>query len=383
MAAGKGNLLWIYPDTFEACKDKATWMETSGWLAKKNWRVTMLCAGVDPGNMPPNVSFEIIRRKHIFILSHIIYQLRILLWVLRHRSILDVVLFHPESLLFLAPLKLLRFFSGARSPKLMMDVRTLNMFQTGIKGWVRTRYINLLLSLSFHIADGVTVITQEMGKHIGLPAKLNMGVWSSGVDTHKFRQAFYKRKWPGSDETVVFIYIGTVASHRNLTNACRAFLNTSQKGYPVKFVVLGGGDAWQKLADEFSQHKNVVDLKHTVPSEQVLDYLGQAHVGVVPHPYSVKFRVSSPLKLFEYMAAGMPTLATDVVCHTSVIGDEDIVFWSRGSSLEALEESIITACQRRADFPEMGARALQYAKNFDWESVTSRLDDALDKVLAT
>ncbi len=382
MDGGKGNLLWIYSASFVDCKDKATWMETSSWLAKMNWKVTLLCGGVGPGDVPPNVSCKVIPRKYIYFIGYIIYHLRIMIWVVTHRSSLDVVLFHPECLLFLIPLRLLRALSGSKHPKLMMDVRTLTMFQAGVKGWLRTRYLNLLLKLGPYIADGVTVITQEMANHMGLPASRNMGVWSSGVDIQKFRQAFDRRRWPGPKESIVFIYIGTVALHRNLTNACRAFLKASQNGYPVKLIVLGGGDAWQPLADEFKQYKDVVDLKNTVPSEQVIDYLAQAHVGLVPHPYSTKFRVSSPLKLFEYMAAGMPTLATDVVCHTSVIEDEDIVFWAHGTSVEAIEKAIKLALNRRSELPQMGARALECSKRYDWETVTSRLEDALKNVLA-
>lgn len=382
MVAGKGNLLWIYSESFVDCKDKATWMETSSWLARMGWNITMLSGGVNPEDVPPNISSRVIPRNKFYFFGYVVCHLRIMMWVLRNRSRFDVILFHPEALLFLIPLKLWRTLSGAQHPKLMMDVRTLTMFQAGIKGWLRTRYLNFLLKMGPKIADGLTVITQEMADHLGLPGSRKMGVWSSGVDSRKFHQAFDKRRWPGPDDTIIFIYIGTVALHRNLTNACRAFLKVSQNGYPVKLVVLGGGDAWQPLADEFKQHKDVVDLKNTVPAEQVIEYLALSHVGLIPHPYSTKFRVSSPLKLFEYMAAGMPTLATDVVCHTSVVGDEDIMFWASGTSVDAIEQAIKQACAQRDRLPEMGARALEFSKRYDWETVASRLDKALEKLLA-
>ena len=50
--------------------------------------------------------------------------------------------------------------------------------------------------------------------------------------------------------------------------------------------------------------------------------LAAADIGVtsLPSPDDVKYEASSPLKLFEYMAAGLPVLATSNRCHTDVVG---------------------------------------------------------------
>ena len=39
------------------------------------------------------------------------------------------------------------------------------------------------------------------------------------------------------------------------------------------------------------------------------------------------FGVSSPIKLFEYLAAGLPILATRIDCHTNVVGNADCAVW--------------------------------------------------------
>ncbi len=71
-----------------------------------------------------------------------------------------------------------------------------------------------------------------------------------------------------------------------------------------------------------------VRIQRPVPHEQVPSVLAQAQVGVtsLPEPDDAKYEASSPIKLFEYMAAGMPVLATDSKCHTDVVGDGRFAF---------------------------------------------------------
>jgi hypothetical protein len=68
------------------------------------------------------------------------------------------------------------------------------------------------------------------------------------------------------------------------------------------------------------------------PHDQGPEVLGKMQVGVIPFPDEPKFQISSPIKLFEYLGAGKPILATHT-CHTDVIGDGGIVFWVEKSDV--------------------------------------------------
>ena len=52
------------------------------------------------------------------------------------------------------------------------------------------------------------------------------------------------------------------------------------------------------------KHMELFVLFRLYPHDQIPEVLARAHVGVLPFPDEEKFRVSSPIKLFEYMAAG-------------------------------------------------------------------------------
>src|SRR5690349_17794408 len=55
-----------------------------------------------------------------------------------------------------------------------------------------------------------------------------------------------------------------------------------------------------------------VRLSGRVPFPAVKELLARARTGVVPLPDVAKFRVNVPMKLFEYLAAGVPAVASDL-----------------------------------------------------------------------
>ncbi len=90
------------------------------------------------------------------------------------------------------------------------------------------------------------------------------------------------------------------------------------------------------------------------------------------------FEVSSPIKLFEYMAAGLPILATRIVCHTDVIGNGDYAIWAEDSSEQALFESLCHVWRHRNELSQMGGRAAVAAEKWSWKASADKLRSALE-----
>ena len=112
--------------------------------------------------------------------------------------------------------------------------------------------------------------------------------------------------------------------------------------------------------------------------------LAKMHVGItsLPAPDDARYAASSPVKLFEYMAAGMPVLATSNPCHTEVIGDGDYAFWAEDAHSESILDALRTAWKARDTFARRGAHALQAANVWTWKAATAKLDNALRKGIA-
>ena len=102
------------------------------------------------------------------------------------------------------------------------------------------------------------------------------------------------------------------------------------------------------------------------------------HVGVLPFPDVQEYRVSSPIKLFEYMGSGMPVLATRIVCHTDVIGDRPCAFWAENSSIECFVTALRDIWEERYTLASRGHLAAELSQEHTWAASVKNFADALE-----
>ncbi len=88
-------------------------------------------------------------------------------------------------------------------------------------------------------------------------------------------------------------------------------LEAAARQLPGWTFVLVGYLAEPHLFDELVALPNVV-FSHLVPRPQVLAMMAAADVGLVPHLETPMTVTMSPLKLYEYLAAGTPVVASDL-----------------------------------------------------------------------
>ncbi len=212
-----------------------------------------------------------------------------------------------------------------------MDTRTLHMPDVKnetLRGRLRRWFLELMNTVANYWTDGQTAITTRMAKSLKIPEQRLWGVWTSGVHLDQFVSAIHVRQWPRQGEAIHLLYVGSLSLERNIHSLCQAVIQANQTGMKFVFTVVGSGEAQEYLEQIARDSDGSVVIKAPVPRYEVPSVLAQGHLGVLPFPDEEKFRVSSPIKLFEYMAAGLPILATRIVCHTDVIGNEPFVFWA-------------------------------------------------------
>jgi len=109
-----------------------------------------------------------------------------------------------------------------------------------------------------------------------------------------------------------------------------------------------------------------------VSHAQSLAALGRACIAVLPNRAEPNSLWSSPLKLFEYMAAGCAVVAADLPSIREVLAEEEAV-WVPPGDPRALADGI----RRLADDPErarhMGERLRERARNYTWEARAGQL----------
>jgi glycosyltransferase involved in cell wall biosynthesis len=148
-----------------------------------------------------------------------------------------------------------------------------------------------------------------------------------------------------------------------------------------RLILVGDGQEHEDLKAFAAQTGDLIDVRPPVPHAEIPAVLAEAHIGTLPFPDEEKFRVSSPIKLFEYMAAGLPVMATAIVCHTDVMED-DYAFWASGSDVDGLLDALRSIWQKRGSLQEMGRLAAEASIRWTWAGSASNLKAALEKGMA-
>ena len=110
----------------------------------------------------------------------------------------------------------------------------------------------------------------------------------------------------------VVLYHGLLDANRGLETLCKAMLEPGLER--AHLVLLGFGQHREQLLDLASEPRfnGRVHVLDPVSPADLLPWVASADVGVMPNqPRSLNERLSTPNKLFESIAAGLPVVSSD------------------------------------------------------------------------
>lgn len=376
------HLVWIYAGSLSETLDSATWLETTRELRKLGWHVTLINVGPSGWQSIGGVKTLCVSQPEYYLVRKIVFHVKTLLFLGNWWSNIDLILFHQISAPWFLPLRVVRSLKSMDRPLLVMDTRTIPMSVATWKARVRAIFEYLMNQLANKWADGQTAITGRMAQAVHVPEQHLWGTWPSGVNLNQFEATQMTRQWPLPSMPTHLIYVGVLYRERNLMALCQAVEAANSEGMSFVLSIVGDGPERSDLEAFALQTQGQIRVIPPVPHEHIPALLGRAHVGALPFPDRKKFRVSSPIKLFEYMAAGMPILATRIACHTDVIGEKKFVFWAEGDSVEALGNALRQVWQNRSSLSRMGRESGNAANSWTWTASARKLSDALKKGMA-
>ncbi len=127
---------------------------------------------------------------------------------------------------------------------------------------------------------------------------------------------------------------------------------------------------------------NAVTITGRVPFEQIGFYLRQAAVGWVPWQAYPKNQHNIPTKLFEYMAYGLPVVASDLASTQPFVRDGESGFLVPPADVAAHAAALITLLKSPATAHSMGRAGQQLVRQqFNWDPMARRLLDVYQRVL--
>ena len=156
----------------------------------------------------------------------------------------------------------------------------------------------------------------------------------------------------------------------------------------AKGLIVGGHAAEpdlarvQQLADQLGVRQRITFTGLVEPSH-VAEHLAQAMILVLPNPASaISTHFTSPLKLFEYMAAGRAIVASDLPSIREVLtGDVNALLVTAGDPA-ALAAGLRRLLTDRQLAERLARAAFHEADRYTWARRAERLERLFEKVLA-
>jgi len=244
--------------------------------------------------------------------------------------------------------------------------------------WKRT-LVKGIDSLSWKLAHRVVVLSHwTKGRLLNFTTLKGekIIVFPSGTDTELFHPTDKGEACNilGLDPGYYYIgFIGSFLAYQGLETVIRAAPRIVSQVPITRFLFVGDGPmkpAWEKEVKKLGLEKHFI-FPGQVPYREVPLYLGAMDICVAPH--RADSNQSSPVKIFDYLAAGKAVVASDVEAVREIVNDRTIICLSRPNSVQDWSEKILFLLKEKDLRQEMGLKAREYAvKNFDRRTLTAR-----------
>ena len=204
-----------------------------------------------------------------------------------------------------------------------------------------------------------------------------------GADTDRFRpDAAGPSRFVRNDDDVVAVFSGAFRSWHGAIYLVDAIRRLRARGrHNIKAVFVGDGPEFARVRDACAGLDGIT-LVGAVPHTAVPAILSAADIGVAPFDVAAHPSLShefhwSPLKIFEYMASGLPVVAPRIERLGAVVRDGHEGLLYDAANPDALADALDRLSDpslRRA----LGAAARTRAiDEFSWSSHCIRLDTAI------
>ncbi|MCX7792495.1 MAG: glycosyltransferase family 4 protein [Chloroflexaceae bacterium] len=206
-----------------------------------------------------------------------------------------------------------------------------------------------------------------------------------GADVERFAPVARQRRHVHSPPNVVFL--GSFRAWHGVTDVVRAGLRLLEQGHDLRFTLIGDGPERAAAVALAAPWAERFTFTGAVPYPRVPELLAAADVGVAPfttapHP---ALRAAgffwSPLKVYEYMAAGLPVVTTAIPPLTEIIreGREGALFPE--GDVEALAAAIARVLADPAATLAMGAAArARVEAHYSWQRHCAELERILGEL---
>jgi glycosyltransferase involved in cell wall biosynthesis len=259
-----------------------------------------------------------------------------------------------------------------------MDSRGLGRISTWVARW-STR---LLCRCADEVISVTPGISEAMRQMTGMAPERFTTV-QNAVDVDAIcagRRETIREELGLSGETFVAGFIGTFDVWHGMEELVRSieWLDDEARA-GVVYVFAGDGERREATQAATQEYGEAMRFPGRLSREQVRDWLAAFDIGIFITQDERKRRYgTSPLKFWEYLAAGLPVLITDEPNLTPIVRENNMGLVIDEATPQAIGEALTEAYHRREELAEIGRRNAAWAKQFgSWDHACRRIERTL------
>jgi glycosyltransferase involved in cell wall biosynthesis len=174
-------------------------------------------------------------------------------------------------------------------------------------------------------------------------------------------------------QTINLVYVGSITRPRGIVEMVKVMEEINKRTDKRIELLLGGKFSPSELQNDVSKLGGwqYVNFLGWLSREQVKEVLSRSHIGLVLIHPEPRYMVSYPVKLFEYMSAGIPVVASDFPLWRSIIEDSHCGIVVDPLNIEDITQGILQIINDEdlaLEMSKSGQAAVKAKYNWDTEA---------------
>jgi glycosyltransferase involved in cell wall biosynthesis len=231
--------------------------------------------------------------------------------------------------------------------------------------------------LVLSINEGLREYTISMGAAPEKTRVIRAGIdlaWLQAADREK------KRKELGiGQEDIILFFMGWLYEFSGLREVASELMKQDPSSR-LRLLAVGEGDLWDELQEMRSatgSGERIITIGWQ-PYATIPDFLATADICILPAENNEIMRNIVPIKMYEYMAAGKPVIATELPGIMKEFGSGNGVVYVENAG-GVIRKA--TELSHNGSMIHLGAKARQFVIPNDWDMITDTFEQTLGGIM--
>ncbi|RLI11684.1 hypothetical protein DRO35_04625, partial [Candidatus Bathyarchaeota archaeon] len=236
----------------------------------------------------------------------------------------------------------------------------------GHKNWLFKRITEIAEYYSIKVSDLVICVSLNLLR-LRNRWRINRVIYSpNGVHLSLFSRAIKKKAHPPT-----ILYIGSITEYFGLDIAISVLPSLLKKIPEIRLIIAGSGyylDDLKRIINKYPEIKGHIIFLGRIPHEKIPDLMAESDIGLAIFPPSELMHYACPIKIFEYMAAGLSIITTRGTEAARILKKYSVGLIIN-YSVENLKEAILKLFMDGCLYKRFSMNSLKFSVKHDWNKI--------------